>query len=510
MKIKNLLPKLGAILFIIIAMASCQEDISTIGSEILGEETPNGILFDQSTVIAYSKKLNSVQTNRLPAYQLGVYNDAVFGKTTANLLSQLTLSQNAPTFGENASLDSVYIYIPYFSTGTTVDSETTYVNDSIFGNSEINIRVSRSNYFLRDLDPNSNFEQAQKYYSDDASLFEANLGEELAYIEDFKPNSNGYIFNEGTDDEVILGPGLRIKLDSTFFAENILAKEGMPELSNNNNFINFLRGIYVETSSPTDDGSLFLFNPANANITLYYSSDGDDGERESDTFVLNLGGINVNTFEREIPAELNSTLENQDVINGEENIYLRGGDVLGIVELFGEDLDGNGVPEELEMLREKQWLINEANLIFYVNQDVVAGGSTEPERIVIYDINNSNVLADYTLDYTNGLAPVNALNIHLGRLDRGNDENGDFYKIRITNHISNLINRDSTNVKLGVMVSQNVLAQTTQGVRIPTSPGVKDVPTSAVISPEGTVLYGNASANLEKRLKLQIYYTEPN
>jgi len=125
MKIKNLLPLAGTILFIIIGLSSCESDISTIGSEILGDESPNGILDESHTVISYSKKLGPLQSNRLPAYQLGVYNDPVYGKSTVNLLSQLTMEKNNPTFGDSARVDSVFVYLPYFSEGTTVDSVTT-------------------------------------------------------------------------------------------------------------------------------------------------------------------------------------------------------------------------------------------------------------------------------------------------------------------------------------------------------------------------------------------------
>ncbi|MCB0464526.1 MAG: DUF4270 family protein, partial [Aequorivita sp.] len=71
---------------------------------------------------------------------------------------------------------------------------------------------------------------------------------------------------------------------------------------------------------------------------------------------------------------------------GEENLYLRGGDgIISVVELFGKDNDNNGVADELQVLRDKKWIINEANLIFYVNQDLMVGDGTEPERIMIYD-----------------------------------------------------------------------------------------------------------------------------
>lgn len=114
------------------------------------------------------------------------------------------------------------------------------------------------------------------------------------------------------------------------------------------------------------------------------------------------------------------------------------------------------------------------------------------------------------MDITSGEEPVNALNVHLGRLERGSDNEGDYYKIKITNHISNLINKDSTNVPLGLIVSQNVLQFGFQDIENIQSPGIEKVPSSSVVSPQGTVLYGNASVNENKRIKLQIYYTETN
>src|SRR5690606_21314288 len=159
-------------------------------------------------------------------------------------------------------------------------------------------------------------------------------------------------------------------------------------------------------------------------------------------------------------------------------------------------------------LRAKKWLINEANLIFYVNQDLMTGGNNEPERIMIYDLKNSNVLADYMSDPTSSLPPINALTNHFGPLERGSDGKGKYYKLKITNHISNLINKDSTNVPLGIVVSQDVSNRTTQKLLSPLTPNIEAVPSSEVVSHQGTILYGNSSNDPDKRLKLQIYYTK--
>ena len=162
------------------------------------------------------------------------------------------------------------------------------------------------------------------------------------------------------------------------------------------------------------------------------------------------------------------------------------------------------------MMRQEQWLINDANLILYVDQDKVAGGEAEPERLIIYDIINELVLADYGLDPTRQDLPGVAVSEHLGILDRGSDENGDFYKLRITHHISSLIHRDSTNNPLGLIVTQNVLSGGFRGVEDSEISGVEKIPSGSVVAHEGTILHGNNSAIEEKRLKLQIYYTKPN
>ncbi|MFT5678255.1 MAG: hypothetical protein ACI836_001474, partial [Saprospiraceae bacterium] len=99
---------------------------------------------------------------------------------------------------------------------------------------------------------------------------------------------------------------------------------------------------------------------------------------------------------------------------------------------------------------------------------------------------------------------------HLGRLERGDDAKGDSYKIRITNYVNDLINRDSTSVKLGLVVAQNVVNPNFLQMRNTQSPGIDFVPEISLQSPEGTVLYGNATPNEEKRLTLEIYYTDPN
>jgi len=545
MKMKYILPRIGAILVIIIALASCEEDFSNIDTNII-EQNFNTELDESRTVIAYSKKIPSVQSNGLPVFQLGVYNDPVFGKTTSSILAQVVLGGGDvdPDFGDCTVLDSVVLYLPYFSEASLEGEQTVYTLDSIFGSDPINISIYESNLFLRDFDPSTNFEERQKYYSNQGPFFKdqiitGGINSLMQRIENFTPSAESHTLlvtqtNEGgTTEEVLqeLPPGIRVKLPIEFFQEKIVDNEGSLALLNNNNFREFFRGVFFEAESATDNGNLTLFDLSgtdseplnNARITLFYTFKTLSGnetcetedvvEFQGDVQIL-FNAISVNVFEDNIPLTINDALINANTTEGEENLYVRGGEgILTVIELFGDDADGNGVADELEDLRDKGWLINEANLIFYVDQDKITGGSAEPERLIIYDTENSRRLVDFDFDLTSNLPPVDAITEHMGRLERGSDGNGEFYKIRITSHLSNIINRDSINVPLGLIVSQNVTEPAYQDFETPLLPrpevSIEEVPVSSVFAPQGTVLFGNRTTNIEKRLKLQIFYTEP-
>ena len=59
------------------------------------------------------------------------------------------------------------------------------------------------------------------------------------------------------------------------------------------------------------------------------------------------------------------------------------------------------------------------------------------------------------------------------------------------------------------MVTQNVLFTDFSEVQLSQAPGLNSVPQGTIISHEGTVLHGNLSPNLDKRLRLEIFYTKP-
>lgn len=505
MKIYNSVLKITAVLAVVFSFIACSDDFSEVGSDIIADNNFQTMLYDSAYVGVETYELDAVQTNLLPTNILGVYNDPVYGQRTASILTQLSLQEYPPDFGVNPVLDSVVLTLPYFSTeiGRTEDNVPLYELDSVYGDQPYHLKISKSNYFLSDYDPETDFEEIQKYYSNQGEEIENNISEEIIFYQDstFVPSAESIVTVaevDGEDETSYSKPALRVNLTERFgdfFTENIIENTGSAELMNSNNFKNFLRGLYIQAIPTGGEGNMMLLNlsDAKAGIRLYYSYDAVDehtgettDEREEAAFVVGFNGTRVNVLDD------NFTLPEDD------NIYLEGGEgTLAVIDLFTE--------EQLEDLRDNEWLINEANLVFYVNQDVMEGSIGEPERIYLYDFNKNTPVIDYYYDlgtYPSGLTKLG----HFGQLERDANGNGIRYKIKITDHVSHILNRDSTNTKLGLVVSQNIDFTATSAVK--DNENVEKVPSASIISPEGTVLYGPEATEEEKRLKLNIYYTE--
>ncbi|WP_108867653.1 DUF4270 domain-containing protein [Aquimarina aquimarini] len=551
MKLKNTFFKITTIVVVVSAFFSCNDDFNTVGSEVIGDINFKD---DQYAAIpkAYSKRFERVRSNNLVkqvsgnqvsyhANMLGVYDDPVYGQSTYSVLSQVQLQQLNPNFGTNAVLDSVVFSMPYLSraTGTTqvqidantTETATTYSLDSVYGNQPIKLSLYKSNYFLRDFDPAT--DERQVYFSDDINTnFAAEVEKTLLYTNDsFVPSAKEVVLrvetasgDNTTTTRSRLTPRLRFKFSEeikTLFKTLFLDKQGSSELSNANNFRNYFRGIYVKAEPEIGGGgNLVYLNMRDAQITLHYSFDvtntsNSTTTRDQGELVLGFSNTVINSIESNLNTVITDELkeENQDAVNGEESLYLKGGDgAYAIVDLFGGNITNEKGEEEneLDFLKRQDWLVNEASLTFYIDKNkVTTGGDTEPERIYIFNAETGEPLIDYVIDGSDSseqplLSRVN----HLGPISRDSDKNGEFYKIQVTQHVINVLNGDTENVKLGVSVSQNINYITV----VDNTPTIKTdneiIPTSSIVSHEGTILYGNGAGVPEsKRLKLDIFYT---
>ena len=544
-------------IFFIILIYSCDKEFTSIDSDVISAE--NAINFNTSSIdypiVASNLRLNPVKSNNLPSFMLGYNNNPFYGESKASFLGQIVPAEFSPSFGENVVLDSVVLTIPYYSRGVDTDDDgnISYEIDSVYGNTATKLYVYKSNFYLRDFNPSGDFSDSQNYYSNGAlsnseTINQSEIEAELLYesgilgdgLDDFIPSSERIDLTllDSLGESYVassIAPAVRLKLNNpndNFWESLFFENEGNPELINPNTFKEFFRGLYIKADGVNSEGSMMLLNFASSNtkLTIHYTSetssnsDTSSGDTSSEPitsqneYVMNFTDNLVNVYENNFQVDVS----NSNTVEGDERIYLKGGEgYMSTVDLFSGDIeDDNGVmvnafdhfknsfyDEENEIANK---IINEAYIEFFVDQTQDIG--SEPDRIYLYNFEQNTALIDYFLDQSVSSTTINAKINHLEPLTRDGDSitgEGVKYKIRITEHLNNLILRDSTNAKLALVVTSNVGSIDNFSI-LNSGEEERDFPSGAILTPKGTVLHGSQSEDLDKRPRIKIYYTDPN
>ena len=141
----------------------------------------------------------------------------------------------------------------------------------------------------------------------------------------------------------------------------------------------------------------------------------------------------------------------------------------------------------------------------------------EPKRVYLYDLTNNVPILDYTSDGSSSITTDSRMSkvVYGGIINvDATTKRGTSYKIRLTNHIRNLIKTTTaTNVKLGLVVMDDISLVTSNKLKLKNDV-ISEVPRASVVNPSGTILFGNnipaGDSNYDKRLRLEVYYTKPN
>ena len=406
---------------------------------------------------------------------------------------------------------------------------TLYDVDSLIGNRDASfkIKIQELDYYLRSFDPTDNFESFQKYYSDETQLL--NFSGSTIHDDEVSIDTNEIVIykedDPDTDDvdeseevKERLTPRLRLHLDKDFFQRKIIDHEGSDDMTNVDNFNIYFKGLVLQAYDFSDE-LLMILDYSNAKINIEYEYDkynkNDTDDNTSDdtidkvkaNYELNLSGNQINVF--------NKSAYNQDIqnnLNSSDNlgrVYLKGGEgLIAEIDLF-TDNDGNNVLDEI---KSNGWLVNEANLTMYIDRDKIneSGDLIEPFRVYLYDIDAKTPLPDYYIDNSTGPKKSNVKIVHSGILELDEDDKGLKYKIRISEHIKNIVRNDSISPKLGLAVSSSISNSVNTDVK--TTDVMKYIPIATAINPLGTVLIGPnpEPENFDKRMRLEIYYTEIN
>lgn len=537
----------------VFVLYSCDKDYNEVGGDIIG-----GNNFDLASttysVLGYNLKTGPIQSNNLDVNPLGIYNNPVFGETTANFNTQLALSSFVTSIGARPYVESVVLTVPYYidetKTKTNANGSHVYVLDSIYGPqmAKMKLSVYESGYSMVNPGPITGY-QEQTFFTDQNDLFDTKKEPTVLNDSDDDSQNNEFFFDSSEDvvdvkDSLTgvkttkyIAPAMNLNLNKAYFKTKILEAINSGKLASNEAFRNHFKGLYFKVEkSGSGSGNLAMLNFKAGKITITYNQDlasttGGAPTREKKTIVLNMSGNTVSLLKNDYTVSgsaYNSLPSVGDNVAGDERLYLKGGQgSVSVLELFdkkdikGYDSNGNltsgpnGVPDELDDLRNpgkgKKVLVNEANLVFHIDASAMTGAD-EPQRVYLYDFKNNRPIIDYSDPTSNVSFPKKSKVVFGGllKLD-ATTKRGSTYKIRITNQIRNLINnKDSTNVKLGLVVTENI-ANTVSSKLKTANTFISQAPKASVMNPLGTVLYsGKSTVPDEKRLKLEIYFTKPN
>lgn len=499
---------LGVIGILFSVVVSCEKDFTDVGSAIIKNDKfiTKKVVFDveikQQNIT--SVDAGNTKITRLGEYLLGIYKKENAKTLHAGIVSQLSVPSNLKLNVKKGQtlqpshLDAVILKIPVKATkfGSKLKI------DSLLGNPEKNftLNVYRNLTFLNKLNPknpskNNVYLSNSSYKKDPVKLNKKsvinfnNLVNDTIFIFNRKLN-NGSTFKDTLKivNNKKTNPFIVIELDKNKLKEVIFDKYKDIELSTQDNFNNYFRGIIIEVLG--NDGSMI---PVNLNtstlrpsIDFIHTSTVTEGSVVKDTLkTINsfyLNGISNSIY----TMSGNASLANNVVLQGTAG-------TVATVKILDQDSDGNGI-SDLEELRKKNIIVNDAILSFDINTS--ADTLKTPKRLFLHK-NEKNKLGKIIPTQLSDLFNEGE-QIFNGKLQLENKKPNN-YTFKIRRHVSEVVKGSISNSELTLKVFNTTdLPQKT----IDTS--VKNYNWN----PRSVSLLNNSTKGGKRGIKLTISYTE--
>lgn len=365
------------VLFLLLAgaVSSC-ENPNDVGLE-LEDNTLQALYTDTVTVNVSTVLLDSIATSGSGIMLVGQFQDEYMGKTTASTSAQVTLGDSW-TIQDDAVYDSIKLVLPYsgYSYGDTTQWVTMEVH-----------RLTES-VDLQSLPPYVGTEEPLSYFYATSALYNTSqLQSEIQPLSlyAFQPRPSR------TD-------SLMISLPDALGADWLnLKKANDDRLSVATNFLDYFKGIKINSASSGGSGAIVGFNAGSAFIRLYYN--------------VTANGIIENLY-HDFP--LSSTYQyNQLTGNYSESVLAgidRGGEPLSssVSSGVGVAQSGTGLMIKLEFpyLKDLQKAININMINMAVLQIEPVVNSNRypyllPATLALYETDKTNVpLSPLYMDYT--------------------------------------------------------------------------------------------------------------
>lgn len=436
MNIKNIIVYSVTICLLILVFANCKKEENIVGMDLQpGSDILKLIISDTSTIFAYAQKEDKLATNNTSLSLLGYVSDPIFGNSQASIYSQFRLSVNNLDFGTGAEIDSLVLTLSY---------------NGFFGD-------TLKPFLLKVYELNQVLETSKTYYNTSTVGYNAtNLTETPLFYCYPKPNSK-------TNDSLV-----RIPLQKDFGITKFIAKSGGLELANNENFLNYFKGLFITAESVNGTGSMIYVNMRNANscLTLYYHNNEKKGLKH--TFIVKDSSAYFYSIDHFNYADANPSLKKQiidlDYSEANKQLYLQASG--GVKTLIS-------FPYIKETFKDKKVAIHKAELVITRSDDDYAVFYQPPELDMYYKKDTSTSIAYYLPDYLMGT------DFFGGGYNTPKKE----YRFRITQYIQNIIMGKSENYPLHLVVK------------------------GAAIKANRLVFYGTNPNDIKNRLRLEITYS---
>jgi len=524
----------------LVALQACESDFTATGNDLIGGGEFDIISYGVKDLKAYNKEYGVTDGSRLGEVPFGYLNNGLFGATSSDLILQINESSSAvAAIGNNVKVDSVYLYVPYFSQFDKVEDKITkYKLKNVYGDGDIDVKVYQNGYHLMDVDLGDG--NASKFFTNASDVFDKNV-KSAALNEDktfFFENKEIVIYKKDKDGNPIkdpntgenqvkerLIPGMWLNLSNKYFEDFIT--EHKAKLETPNGFNEVFKGLYLKAnvSRNGSNGSVGLLDAAKGKLVVILKDDkitkGEDGKdvvtRERKELVFALGAntlgskkFSVNLFKSVGDGAYRSEIAKSNEQKGDETLYLKGGQgSFAILDFLRTDEF-----KELKELKESGGLLNDAYLTVFVDKAKM-GNQPVPERLYLYDFDNSSAISDFISDnLTTAQNIKGGYNGILVKEDKDKGKEGYYYKFKITDHIRGLLkSKNDVSPKLALTVANNFASAgyTNQKLKdkLDNKPNDIDViPSFTVSCPLGVALHGTNTSDVSKRMKLEIYYTK--
>lgn len=301
-KITQILQVTAGLLLILSVITACN-DSNDLGLEIL----PGSDLIDVKNVVveddisAFTFSEEGVVTSGTGKNLLGSMNDPVFGSTTVNFATQFRL-ERFPDFGDNPTVDSTKLVLYY--TGVYGDTITPHH----FKVYELESGLSDEIDYTQDVD--------LKSMASDQLLGELEYTPKIAI--------------DSTSQDTLY-QAITIPLDNSL-GEKLATADSL-DLVTNDVFLNYFKGLYIESEKVTSgEGSLLTLEASKRGtfqgsaLVVYYDNDENQAKESPDTlfqaFIITQYSTRVNNIQHDYtgaPFLANLNQENEQ----EDNIYVQ-------------------------------------------------------------------------------------------------------------------------------------------------------------------------------------------